>query len=93
MQHLPISANWMILIHGWVLFVIGGFLLLGLYTRLMGILGTIVMLSIVLTLLAAHGMNSIVARDIGITALAASVALDRTRAYSWEAYEDRRTAS
>lgn len=85
---LPAVA--MILAHGWILFVLGGFVLLGIYTRHSAALGALMLLTILVTLAMRGGVTSIFVRDLGLMALAASLALERGTALSVDAIASRR---
>lgn len=81
---------WMILIHGWVLFVLGGLVLLGLFTRQVAWLSVLVLLSILMSVIGPGGDSSLFIRDLGLLGLGIIVALDPTRVLSWDAYEAAR---
>lgn len=65
-----------VLAHGWLLFVLGVALAVGIAPRLAGVVAAVLMLQIVLSL-AVHGLNDIVLRDVGILGLAIAVAGQR----------------
>lgn len=90
----PFLANsgpllWMILVHGWILFVLGAFVVIGIELRVVSVLSALMLLSIILTLFVAGGLTSILVRDAGILGLAVLIAADPIEAYSWDALEAR----
>jgi hypothetical protein len=66
----------LLLAHGYVLFAVGGMLLLGAWTRPMTWLSVAMLASIVLGLMVNGGGTSLYVRDLGLTALAVTLALE-----------------
>jgi len=59
-----------VLAHGWVLLVVAAALVIGIAPRLAAGIGVLVMLEVVLSLVAAHGLSDISIRDVGVLGLA-----------------------
>ncbi len=70
----------MVLLHGWVLVLLGAALMLGIAPRLAAAVSALLLLEIVLSLSFTGGLSDIVARDLGVFGLAVAVfASDRQR--------------
>ncbi|MHB1525398.1 MAG: hypothetical protein ACYDEA_08260 [Candidatus Dormibacteria bacterium] len=70
----------MVLLHGWVLVLLGAALMLGIAPRLAAAVSALLLLEIVLSLSLTGGLSDIVARDLGVFGLAVAVfASDRQR--------------
>jgi uncharacterized membrane protein YphA (DoxX/SURF4 family) len=80
---------WLILVHGWVLFVLGAFVLLGIHTRLSALAAAAVLLTIVMTLFVQGGVTSILIRDLGLLGLALMIGLSRPNPYALDSLEPR----
>lgn len=63
-------ALWLVLVHGFALFVVGGALVVGVRLRFAFPLATLLMGSIAVDLLVSSGPSAIWFRDLGLTALA-----------------------
>lgn len=66
-------ALWLVLLHGFVLFMAGCALVLGLYWRFLSPLAVLLMGSVALELLFLSGPSAIWIRDLGLTGLALSL--------------------
>lgn len=66
----PHTALWLVLAHGFALFVVGAALIIGTQLRFAYPLATLLMGSIALDLLLTSGATAIWFRDLGLTALA-----------------------
>lgn len=71
-----LPATPLLLVHGYVLFAVGGLLLLGAWTRPMSWLSVALLASIVLGLMVNGGGTSLYVRDLGLTGLALALALE-----------------
>ncbi len=71
-----LPATLAVLMHGWVLVVLAGSLILGVLPRTAAAIGALLMLEIVVAL-SIHGLNDIVVRDIGVLGLAIVVSAQR----------------
>ncbi len=71
----------LLLVHGYVLFAVGGLLLLGAWTKPMSWLSVALLLSIVLGLMVNGGGTSLYVRDLGLTGLALTLALEPMPGY------------
>jgi len=69
----PHVALWLVLVHGFVLFVVGGALIVGTGLRYAFPLAFLLMASIAADLLLTSGASAIWIRDLGLTALTVSV--------------------
>lgn len=65
----------LILVHGYILFVVGCLIAAGMYTRWAAAIGTLIILSIAATLLLSPGGTALAVRDIGLTTLGLGIAL------------------
>ena len=63
----------MVLLHGWVLVLLGAALVLGIAPRLAAAVSALLLLEIVLSLSFTGGVSDIVARDLGVFGLAVAV--------------------
>jgi uncharacterized membrane protein YphA (DoxX/SURF4 family) len=63
----------MVLIHGWVLVLLGAALVLGIAPRLAAAVSALLLAEIVLSLTLTGGVSDIVARDLGVFGLAVAV--------------------
>ncbi len=63
----------MVLVHGWVLVLLGAALLLGIAPRVASAVSALLLLEIVLSLSFTGGVSDIVARDLGVFGLAVAV--------------------
>lgn len=69
------SAITLVLIHGWLLTMMAGALILGIAPRATAALGILIMAEIVISLtITGGGLNDIVVRDIGVLGLSVMVA-------------------
>lgn len=84
MPHL-VPSLWMILSHGWILFVLGAFLVIGLEVRRTAAVSALVLLSVIGTLVVQGGVTSILVRDAGLFGLAAMIAFGPDDAWSLDA--------
>jgi uncharacterized membrane protein YphA (DoxX/SURF4 family) len=76
-SHLALA---MVLLHGWLLSVLGVALVLGVGTQVVAGVSALLLLEIVLSLSFTGGVSDIVARDLGVCGLAVAVfASDRQR--------------
>ncbi|HVB14238.1 MAG TPA: hypothetical protein VNH38_05715 [Candidatus Dormibacteraeota bacterium] len=76
-SHLALA---MVLLHGWVLSVLGVALILGIAPQLAAGVSALLLLEIVLSLSLTGGVSDIVARDLGVFGLAVAVfASDRQK--------------
>jgi len=80
---------WMILVHGWVLFVVGTFVAIGIALRTSALLAALMLASIIGALFLTGGVTSILVRDAGVLGLAVMIAADPRDSYSWDALEGR----
>jgi uncharacterized membrane protein YphA (DoxX/SURF4 family) len=71
----------LLLAHGYLLFAVGGLLLLGAWTRPMSWLSVALLASIVAGLMVNGGGTSLYVRDLGLTALALVLALEPQPGY------------
>ncbi len=69
-SHLAVG---LVLIHGWVLTVLGVALVLGIMSRTAAAVSGLLLLEIVVSLSFTGGLSDIVARDVGVFGLAAAV--------------------
>lgn len=69
----PHVAVWLVLVHGFVLFLTGSGLILGTYWKLVAPLAVLLMGSVALELLFLSGPSAIWIRDLGLTGLALSL--------------------
>jgi hypothetical protein len=69
-SHLALA---MVLLHGWLLSVLGVALILGVAHQLAAGISALLLLEIVLSLSFTGGVSDIVVRDLGVLALAVSV--------------------
>ncbi|HVC23404.1 MAG TPA: hypothetical protein VNH82_08285 [Candidatus Dormibacteraeota bacterium] len=69
-SHLALA---MVLLHGWLLSVLGVALVLGVAARLAAGVSALLLLEIVLSLSFTGGVSDIVARDLGVFGLAVAV--------------------
>ena len=84
---IPAIANlynpvYLVVAHGFVLFVIGVALLLGIYIRVFSALAVLVMLEVIASLFILSGFTDVLVRDVAILLLAASLFFDNTRHYA-----------
>ena len=75
----------LLLAHGYVLFAVGGLLLVGAWTRPLSWVSALLLATIVLGLIANGGGTSLYVRDLGLTALAVSLALEPHPGYGLDA--------
>ena len=75
-SHLAVG---LVLIHGWVLTLLGVALALGVMPRLAAALSVLLLFEIVLSLTVTAGFSDIVARDVGVMGLALAVFAGRDR--------------
>jgi len=81
----------LLLAHGYVLFAVGGLLLLGAWTKPLSWLSAALLATIVLGLMINGGGTSLYVRDLGLTGLALVQALEREPGFGLDALVARRT--
>lgn len=84
-----IPAVPLIIVHGYILFVLGCLVAIGLYTRPAAGLGTLMVLSIALTLILSPGGTALAIRDIGLTTLGVGVTLARAEGWTLDWFLSR----
>jgi uncharacterized membrane protein YphA (DoxX/SURF4 family) len=82
----------LLLTHGYLLFAVGGLLLLGAWTRPMSWLSVALLASIVAGLVITGGGTSLYVRDLGLTGLALMLALEPQPGYGLDTLAARRPA-
>ncbi len=75
----------LLLTHGYVLFAVGGLLLLGAWTRPLSWISVALLASIVLGLMVNGGGTSLYVRDLGLTGLALALALEPATGFGVDA--------
>ena len=83
LHFLPVIP--LLLAHGYVLFAVGGLMLLGAWTRPMSWLSVALLLSIVAGLMVNGGGTSLYVRDLGLTGLALTLALEPAQGFGLDA--------
>lgn len=63
----------LVLAHGWAMLVLAAALVAGTAPRLAGLVATLLLAEIVISLTVAHGLSDLVLRDVGVLGLAVSV--------------------
>jgi len=75
-SHLAVG---LVLVHGWVLTLLGVALALGVMPRLAAAVSVLLLFEIILSLTITAGFSDIVARDVGVMGLALAVFASRDR--------------
>lgn len=79
----------LILSHGYLLFALGCLVAIGLYTRIAAGVGTLLVMSIAVTLLLSPGGTALAVRDIGLTTLGVAVTFASEYLWTLDAFADR----
>lgn len=87
MHFLP--AVPLILAHGYLLFALGCLVAIGLHTRIAAGLGTLLVVTIAVTLLLSPGGTALAVRDIGLTTLGAAVTFASDYLWTFDAFAER----
>ena len=72
----------LVLVHGWVLFVLAAALIFGFAIRISAAVAAVLLFEIVISLIASGGLSDLVLRDVGVLGLACSLIGNATQRFA-----------